>query len=101
MLHIHFDYELALWQMLYLIISPKRVYRNIYHNKQTRNQWARDDPTFYAILVVLMISSSIIYGSLFGSGIAQTFRMVLYTIFVEFIACGLAIAFVNWSYVII
>ena len=31
------DFEFALWQMLYLIISPKRVYRTVYYHKRTWN----------------------------------------------------------------
>jgi hypothetical protein len=33
------DFELAAWQMTYLFFAPKRVYRNVYYHKQTKNTW--------------------------------------------------------------
>ncbi|KAH7908640.1 UNC-50 [Hygrophoropsis aurantiaca] len=50
------DFELALWQLSYLCLAPRRVYRNVYYHKQTKNTWARDDP---AILILLFASLSI------------------------------------------
>ncbi len=36
------DIDYTLWQMLYLCVSPSRVYRTTKYHKQTKNQWARD-----------------------------------------------------------
>lgn len=44
------DFEFALWQMLYLFTSPQKVYRNFHYRKQTKDQWARDDPAFLVLL---------------------------------------------------
>lgn len=46
------DFEFAAWQMLYLFTSPQRVYRNFHYRKQTKDQWARDDPAFLVLLGV-------------------------------------------------
>lgn len=46
------DFEFAAWQMLYLFTSPQRVYRNFHYRKQTKDQWARDDPAFLVLLSV-------------------------------------------------
>lgn len=46
------DFEFAGWQMLYLFTSPQRVYRNFHYRKQTKDQWARDDPAFLVLLSV-------------------------------------------------
>ncbi|KAI6003014.1 UNC-50 [Pisolithus albus] len=62
------DFELALWQLSYLCLAPKRVYRNVYYHKQTKNTWARDDP---AILVLL-------FGCLFGLGFIMVLRDFLF-----------------------
>jgi len=51
------DFELAAWQMSYLCIAPRRVYRNVYYHKQTKNTWARDDP---AILILLMATMGVV-----------------------------------------
>ena len=40
------DLESASWQMVTLCIDPKRVYKQTTYHKQTKNQWARDDPAF-------------------------------------------------------
>lgn len=52
---LHFkqmDFEFAMWQMLYLFTSPQRVYRNFHYRKQTKDQWARDDPAFLVLLSI-------------------------------------------------
>lgn len=46
------DFEFAAWQMLYLFTSPQRVYRNFHYRKQTKDQWARDDPAFLVLLSI-------------------------------------------------
>lgn len=53
LLHVRqMDFEFALWQMLYLFTSPQRVYRNFHYRKQTKDQWARDDPAFLVLLSI-------------------------------------------------
>lgn len=52
---LHFrqmDFEFAIWQMLYLFTSPQKVYRNFHYRKQTKDQWARDDPAFLVLLSI-------------------------------------------------
>lgn len=64
------DFEYALWQMLYLFISPQKVYRNFHYRKSkfhycnqelfatiliwlllgSKAQFARDDPAFLVLL---------------------------------------------------
>lgn len=46
------DFEFAMWQMLYLFTSPQKVYRNFHYRKQTKDQWARDDPAFLVLLSI-------------------------------------------------
>ena len=43
------DFEFALWQAVYLIVNPQVVYRNFHYRKQTKNQYARDDPAFLVL----------------------------------------------------
>ncbi|KAF8980674.1 hypothetical protein BGZ46_003877 [Entomortierella lignicola] len=75
----HMDFQFALWQMLYLCISPRIVYRNIHYHKQTKNQWARDDPAFMVILSGLLGFSAIAWGLVYGHGITGILRMSLKT----------------------
>lgn len=63
---LHFrqmDFEFALWQMLYLFTSPQRVYRNFHYRKQTKDQWARDDPAFLALLSIWLCGTSVLIWS--------------------------------------
>lgn len=70
------DFEFALWQMLYLFVSPQKVYRNFNYRKrkcastdsnnissmgksflmftETKSQFARDDPAFLVLLSVCL-----------------------------------------------
>lgn len=52
------DFEFALWQMVYLFTSPQRVYRNFHYRKQTKDQWARDDPAFLVLLGIWLCGKS-------------------------------------------
>lgn len=74
------DFEFALWQMLYLFISPQKVYRNVNYRKrkyflfysflvpvlilcfclETKSQFARDDPAF-VVLLVISLCGKLIY----------------------------------------
>ena len=59
---LHFrqmDFEFAVWQMLYLFTSPQRVYRNFHYRKQTKDQWARDDPAFLVLLGVWLCGKAV------------------------------------------
>lgn len=63
---LHFrqmDFEFALWQMLYLFTSPQRVYRNFHYRKQTKDQWARDDPAFLVLLSIWLCGMSVLIWS--------------------------------------
>lgn len=54
----HMDFDFAVWQMLYLFTSPQRVYRNFQYRKQTKDQWARDDPAFLVLLSIWLCGRS-------------------------------------------
>lgn len=61
---LHFrqmDFEFAIWQMLYLFTSPQRVYRNFHYRKQTKDQWARDDPAFLVLLSIWLCGESVTF----------------------------------------
>ncbi|CAL4124887.1 unnamed protein product, partial [Meganyctiphanes norvegica] len=44
------DFEFAAWQMMHLFYSPQKIYRNFQYRKQTKQQFARDDPAFVVLL---------------------------------------------------
>lgn len=46
---------------VYLCFDPKRVYKNTSYHKQTKNQWARDDPAFTVLCVCFLFVAAIAY----------------------------------------
>lgn len=52
------DFEFAFWQMIYLLSAPQQVYRNFGYRKQTKLQFARDDPAFLVLLSGWLVVSS-------------------------------------------
>ncbi|KAI8444646.1 UNC-50 [Phakopsora pachyrhizi] len=93
------DFEQAAWQLTYLCISPRRVYRNVYYHKQTKNTWARDDP---AILIIVIGSIGVV------SLLWMTFYLRLYSpldwiglslkmIFRDFLMSGIIVSSLLWA----
>ncbi|KIJ63056.1 hypothetical protein HYDPIDRAFT_113586 [Hydnomerulius pinastri MD-312] len=75
------DFEVALWQLSYLCLAPKRVYRNVYYHKQTKNTWARDDPAIlillFGCLFVAAMAWSFVYSYSFLAAVKLAFVMIL------------------------
>mmetsp|Transcript_10984 Transcript_10984/g.23223 ORF Transcript_10984/g.23223 Transcript_10984/m.23223 type:complete len:278 (+) Transcript_10984:199-1032(+) len=60
------DLQSAVDQMRILCtLYPQRVYKMAYYRKQTKNHWARDDPAFCFLQLVMIVASSIAYGLAF------------------------------------
>ncbi|KAL4073686.1 UNC-50 [Scleroderma yunnanense] len=86
------DFEVALWQLSYLCLAPKRVYRNVYYHKQTKNTWARDDPAIlillFGCLFVAALAWSMVYSYTFFDAVKLGFIMVLR----DFLLAGVVMA---------
>lgn len=90
------DFEFAFWQMLYLFIAPQKVYRNFYYRKQTKSQFARDDPAFLVLLSFWLCASSVGFALVLRLGFWGFVKFLVYVIFVDCIGVGLLIATVFW-----
>ena len=76
------DFQFAFWQMVYLFISPQKVFRDFAYRKrnkrhllvyfiklfalkflfyiiETKNQFARDDPAFVVLLSLVLVGMSL------------------------------------------
>lgn len=93
----HMDFQVACWQIINLFIAPQKVFRDFSYRKQTKNQFARDDPAFIVLLVAILIISSIIFGLVMSLSIFNLFKFVLWVTFIDCIGVGLMIATVYWS----
>lgn len=92
------DIDYTLWQMLYLCVAPSRVYRTTKYHKQTKNQWARDDPAFVAIMVYFMAVSALGYAIAFHKRLGGFLKGILYAVIVDFGLVGVIIASLGWYF---
>ncbi|XP_026563215.1 protein unc-50 homolog [Pseudonaja textilis] len=92
----HMDFEFAVWQMLYLFTSPQKVYRNFQYRKQTKDQWARDDPAFLVLLSIWLCVSTIGFGFVLGLGFVEMIKLLLWVVFIDCVGVGLLIATLMW-----
>ena len=91
------DFDYTFWQMLYLCISPSKVYRQTSYHKQTKNQWARDDPAFVVILVYFLIVSVLAYAVAFHvPSVGALFKLILAVVLRDFLSTGVLIATIFW-----
>lgn len=92
----HMDFQQAFWQMVYLFVSPQKVFRDFMYQKQTKNQFARDDPAFLALMTSVLVVSSLMFGLVMRLGFWHLLKFILWVVFVDCIAVGLLIATVYW-----
>ena len=92
----HMDFEYTTWQMLYLCVNPRRIYRTTTYHARTKHQWARDDPAFVVVLLYLLAVASVAWCLAFGFSGGETTATVLYVLLVDFLAVGAVLASVGW-----
>ncbi|TRY63609.1 hypothetical protein TCAL_00435 [Tigriopus californicus] len=90
------DFEFAFWQMVYLMSAPQHVYRNFQYRKQTKLQFARDDPAFLVLLAGWLVVSSAGFALVLNIGLGEFVKFLLYVIFVDCIGVGLVVATLLW-----
>jgi uncharacterized integral membrane protein len=92
------DLESASWQMVTLCIDPKRVYKQTTYHKQTKNQWARDDPAFTVLCLVFLLVAAVAYTVAFRAAFPGTFiRIVLGAVVFDFVIMGSLLATITWT----
>lgn len=90
------DWELAAWQLTWLCIAPKRVYRNVYFHKQTKNYWARDDPAILILISACLVVSAIAWSFVHSYDTPHIIRLAFLMVFRDFLAVGALIATCLW-----
>jgi len=63
---------------------------------ETKNQWARDDPAFVAVTILLLIISSVAYGVALQLPFLGVLELICWVVFVKFLGVGLLVSLVNW-----
>ncbi|KAH9059542.1 UNC-50-like protein [Lactarius vividus] len=92
------DFELAAWQLTYLCIAPKRVYRNVYFHKQTKNTWARDDPAILILMASGMVAAALAWSIIWSYSLYETVRLVFFMISRDFLLVGVISATLLWLF---
>ncbi|TFK41449.1 UNC-50 [Crucibulum laeve] len=90
------DFELAAWQLTYLCIAPRRVYRNVYFHKQTKNTWARDDPAILVLITACLCVSAVAWGVVYSYNIFEIINLALFMIVRDFLLSGVVVATLLW-----
>ncbi|EAT80566.2 hypothetical protein SNOG_12154 [Parastagonospora nodorum SN15] len=86
------DFEMAMWEIMSLIIAPKKVFRQIYYHKQTTKTYHRPDPSFTYLLSLLLTLTSLAWGFAYADGFTQTLHITLVFIFGHFLLLSLLTA---------
>lgn len=103
------DFEMAIWEIMSLIIAPKKVFRQIYYHvcslydsrcgtaanncqKQTTKTYHRPDPSFTYLLSFFLTLTSLAWGFAYAKGFTQTLHITMVFIFGHFLALSLATA---------
>ncbi|KAJ8901173.1 hypothetical protein NDN08_007023 [Rhodosorus marinus] len=90
------DVDYTVWQMVYLCLAPAKVYRTTKYHRQTKNQWARDDPAFVAIIVLLMAISSLAYAIAFHRNFFGFLKAVFFSVVIDFLLAGVVLSTIMW-----
>ncbi|QPG73414.1 hypothetical protein FOA43_000724 [Brettanomyces nanus] len=90
------DFETSVWDMINLILKPKQVYKSLYYQKETRDKWSRDDPSFVVLLCGLLTISAVCWGIVFSTGFLGVLKLVLYMVVVDFLLFGAIISSIGW-----
>ncbi|KAJ6409546.1 hypothetical protein OIU84_009112 [Salix udensis] len=90
------DIEYTFWQMLNLCTSPKVVYQHTKYHKQTKNQWARDDPAFIVICSLLLVVAALAYCAAYDHSAGHAVFVVISILFFHFLISGAGLATFCW-----
>ncbi|KAE9391721.1 UNC-50-like protein [Gymnopus androsaceus JB14] len=71
------DFEQAIWQLGYLCLAPRRVYRNVYFHKQTKNTWARDDPAIIILIAACLFVAGLAWSFAYSYTARQALELIL------------------------
>ncbi|CUS23854.1 LAQU0S12e01530g1_1 [Lachancea quebecensis] len=95
--HKNLDFETATWEMINLVFKPRKAYRSLYYQRQTRNRWSRDDPSFFILQVGLLFVSSLVWSVVYGHSFKGFIKMMFNMIFIDFFAVGFFVATLFWA----
>lgn len=91
------DIEYVAYQLIYACRSPAKVYKLTQLRKQTKNQWARDDPSFVFVLAALIGMGSISWAVAYGVWSPITFAWLACTSILQMVFVNAIVATATWA----
>ncbi|KAK4766395.1 hypothetical protein SAY87_008037 [Trapa incisa] len=82
--------------MFHLCSSPKVVYQHTKYHKQTKNQWARDDPAFVVICILLLAVATLAYCAAYDHSTAHAVYVTFSVLFFHFLSAAILLATICW-----
>jgi hypothetical protein len=89
------DFDYTVTQMIYLLVSPRKVYQLTSYRKRTKGIWARDDPAFIVIQALFLSAAGWAYGICFGESTFDQFRTFVFFILFHFLLLGAFVSTVS------
>ncbi|KAK3017078.1 hypothetical protein RJ639_007009 [Escallonia herrerae] len=80
----------------YLVLHPS--YQHTKYHKQTKNQWARDDPAFIVICILLLAVSTLAYCAAYDHSAGHAVFVVISVLLFHFLITGALLATCCWLY---
>jgi len=90
------DWEVAAYQLWSLCVDPRRVYRNVYFHKQTKNSWARDDPAVFISISICMILAGCAWSVVRSVTVLDALKLCLLMLFRDFFLISIVVATLLW-----
>lgn len=90
------DMSYTFAQMIYLCMAPRKVIKLTSWRKQTKNQWARDDPAFVVVLLFFLTIAGISYGLALRHEGSSILYVVSVFVIVQFGIFGVTAASCGW-----
>lgn len=93
------DFETATWEVFYLIVNPRKMYRSNTYKQQNsrRSSYARDDPSFLILLTVLLSVSAIAWGAAYLPHIWDILKLIFNMVCIDFYVTGFFVATLLWA----
>ncbi|XP_039794369.1 protein unc-50 homolog isoform X3 [Panicum virgatum] len=71
-------------------------YQHTKYHKQTKNQWARDDPAFVVILILFLVFATSAYCAAYGESASHAALTITSVVFFHFLFAGIVLATLCW-----
>ena len=91
------DLEVTFYQIINSFRSPAKVYKLTQHRKQTKNQWARDDPAFACLMAAFLAVCAVGYGVAYEYESPLTYAWLILMAWLHFALSGVLVATACWA----